>query len=80
MLNETNLKKHRKVQKALGLIETNPHYPSLNSHKYQSISGPEEEEIWESYVENNTPAAWRIFWYYGPYKSIITIFAIAPHP
>ena len=38
------------------------------------------EEIFEAYAENKTPAAWRIFWYYGPNKKQITILAITPHP
>ena len=31
-------------------------------------------------AENNTPAAYRIFWFYGPGKKEITIIAITPHP
>ena len=41
---------------------------------------PLEPEIFEAYAENNTPAAYRIFWYYGPNKKEITILAITPHP
>lgn len=36
--------------------------------------------MWESYLENNTPAAGRIFWSYGPQKGDITIVDIEPHP
>jgi hypothetical protein len=44
--------------------------------------GPKGEDVWESYVENNTPLAWRIFWCYTPDGGIqiITIVAITPHP
>lgn len=80
LLNETNPKKFRKVQKILGVMETNLRHPSLKTHKYDSLSGPNGEEIFEAYVENKTPGAWRIFWYYGPGQSVITIFAITPHP
>ena len=80
LLNQTDLKKYRKVQKILGLMETNLRHPSLKSHKYESLWGPNREEIFEAYVENKTPGAWRIFWYYGPGKNVITIFTIAPHP
>ncbi|BAZ21137.1 hypothetical protein NIES4073_20150 [Kalymmatonema gypsitolerans NIES-4073] len=38
------------------------------------------QKVFEAYVENNTPSAWRIFWYYGPDQSFITVWAIAPHP
>ncbi len=80
---ETNkhLKKRFKaVRKALGYLETNPRHPSLNTHKFNSLNGPNNEEVFEAYAENNTPAAYRIFWYYGPGKKQITILAITPHP
>jgi hypothetical protein len=37
-------------------------------------------EVFEAYAENKTPAAWRIFWYYGPDRKQITILTITPHP
>lgn len=81
-LNEdTHLKKRLKaVCKALGYLETNPRHPSLNTHKYHSLQGKYGEEIFEAYAENNTPAAYRIFWHYGPGKKVITIIAITEHP
>lgn len=78
--NKALLKRFKAVRKALGYLEINPRHPSLNTHKYNSISGPNGEEIFEAYVENKTPAAYRIFWYYGPNKKEITIVAITPHP
>lgn len=38
------------------------------------------EEIFEAYIENKTPGAYRIFWYYGPDNNQITVVAITPHP
>lgn len=73
-------KRLKAVRKALGYLETNPRHPSLNTHKYTSISGPNGEEVFEAYAENKTPAAFRIFWFYGPEKKEITIIAITPHP
>lgn len=76
-----HLKKRLKaVCKALGYLEANPRHPSLNTHKYDSLQGKNGEEIFEAYAENNTPAAYRIFWHYGPGKKIITIIAITEHP
>jgi len=70
-----------KVRKALRLLrEAGPSYPGLQSHRYQSIKGPNGEEVWESYAENRTPSAWRIWWSYGPDEDMITIVAIGPHP
>lgn len=75
------LKKRLKaVNKALAYLESNPRHPGLNSHKYSSLSGPSEEEVFEVYAENKRPAAYRIFWHYGPQRKDITILAITPHP
>lgn len=79
-LQQTDTKKHKKVRKTLGLMETNIRHSSLKTHKYNSRSGPTGEEVFEAYVENNTPAAFRVFWYYGPGKEVITILTITPHP
>jgi hypothetical protein len=73
-------KRFKAVRKALGYLEQNPRHPGLNTHKYSSLTGPSGEEIFEAYAENKTPAAYRIFWYYGPDKKQITILAITPHP
>jgi hypothetical protein len=72
--------KLRKVNKALGLLQRDPRYPGLQSHKYSSLSGSQGEDVWDSYVENNTPAAWRLFWHYGPASNVITVVTIGPHP
>ncbi|WP_250126521.1 hypothetical protein [Chroococcidiopsis sp. CCMEE 29] len=80
LLEQNEPKKYRKVLKTLGLMETNLRHPSLNTHKYQSITGPNGEEVFEAYVESKTPAAFRVFWHYGPHKEVITILAITPHP
>ncbi len=73
-------KRLKAVRKTLGYLETNPRHPSLNTHKYSSLKGPKNEEVFEAYAENNTPSAYRIFWYYGPNKKEITIISITPHP
>lgn len=73
--------KCKKVKKALKFLkEMGPSYPGLNCHKYSSMTGPEGEEVWEVYVENNTPTAWRIWWIYGPSSDTITVVDIGPHP
>jgi hypothetical protein len=38
------------------------------------------QKVWESYLENDTPKAGRIFWCYGPNKGSITIIGLEPHP
>ncbi|MCW5588973.1 MAG: hypothetical protein KIT27_04840 [Legionellales bacterium] len=73
-------KRLKAVLKALDYLEKNPRHPGLNTHKYTAITGHNGEEVFEAYAENNTPAAYRIFWCYGPGKEKITIIAITPHP
>jgi len=68
------------VLKTLAYMETNLRHPSLHTHEYHSFKGPDNEKIYESYVQQHTPGAYRIFWYYGPEKNIISIVAILPHP
>ncbi|MBB1250443.1 MULTISPECIES: hypothetical protein [unclassified Rhizobium] len=73
-------KRWKAVGKALAYLQTNPRHPGLNTHKFSSLKGPRGEDVFEAYAENNTPGAYRIFWFYGPSKSEITVFAITPHP
>lgn len=77
----------KQVNKALGFLEINPNHPGLNSHEFSSLSVPNGEKVFESYAQNNTPGAYRIFWHYGPDQHagkkripVITIIAITPHP
>jgi hypothetical protein len=79
-LRAENDPKLKKVQKALGLLETNPRHPGLATHEFTSLSGPAGEKVFEAYVENRTPGAWRIFWYYGPKPGMIRVLNITPHP
>ncbi len=73
--------KFAKVSKSLEILtERGPKYPSLHSHKYQSIKGPGGEDVWESYVENKTAGAWRIWWMYGPRPNVITLIMLGKHP
>jgi hypothetical protein len=68
------------VVKALRLMETNLRHPSLNTHEYYSFQGPNGEKVFESYAQQRTPGAYRLFWHYGPDKDTISILAIIPHP
>lgn len=74
------LPEFKAVRKALGLMETNLRHKSLHTHKYDSLSSPNGEEVFEAYAENKTPGAYRIFWCYGPTRGVITILAVTPHP
>ncbi|MBI3602326.1 MAG: hypothetical protein HY209_05475 [Candidatus Omnitrophica bacterium] len=68
------------VAKVLVLLQENPRHPGLQTHKYHSLYGPLGEEVFEAYAQQHTPGAWRVFFYYGPAKGGITVFAIVTHP
>ena len=46
----------KQVQKTLGLLETNLRHPSLNTHAYASLHGPNGEQIFEAYVQTGRRA------------------------
>ena len=72
----------KQIVKMLKLLRENPRHPGLNTHEYHSLDHPwsKKEKILESYIQNNTPAAYRVFWCYGPKKQEITIIGITSHP
>lgn len=77
---KTESAEYKKIGKALVLLANDPRHPGLNSHDIPSLTARYGERVWESYLENNTPSAGRIFWVYGPNQADITIIAIEPHP
>lgn len=78
----------KQINKTLGYLQTNPKHPSLNTHPYQSIPNPinSKEKVFEAYAQNNTPAAYRVFFVYGSARKpptagkVITVIAITRHP
>jgi hypothetical protein len=72
----------KQIANAIKKLRDNPHHPGLNSHPYSELEHPFDpgEKVWESYAQNDTPGAYRIFWGYGPGRGILTIIAITPHP
>ena len=72
----------KQIKKTLGFLQTNPRHPSLQTHIFQSLEHPydPDEKVFEAYVQQHTPAAYRLFWCYGPEKGHITVIAITPHP
>ena len=66
--------------KAMALLSNNPRHPGLRSHEITSLTARYGIKVWESYLENDTPKAGRLFWCYGPAKGDITIIGLEPHP
>jgi hypothetical protein len=73
-------KRYKAVKKALQFLSKNPRHPGLRTHEFTTIKGPKGEKVFEAYAEQATPAAYRVFWYYGPKENQITIVAVTPHP
>jgi hypothetical protein len=70
----------KKWVKALGYLSANPRHNSLASHEIEDLTRKHGVKIFQSYLENKTPAAGRMLWAYGPDKGDITILAVEPHP
>ena len=72
----------KQVEKCVRFLLQDSKHPGLNTHEYDSIAHPYEPKgkVFEAYVQNRTPGAYRLFWCYGPGKGQITIIAITPHP
>lgn len=68
------------VRKCLGFLETNLRHPSLETDELRSLKGPNGEKVFEACAQQKTPGAYRVFWYYGPEKRMLTVVAIVPHP
>lgn len=73
-------KRFKAVSKALKFLQEDPRHHSLQTHEFSSFKGPRGEKIFEAYAEQDTPAAYRIFFFYGHRRGEIVIVAITPHP
>ena len=77
---KTEEKLYKLMGKAMGLIANDPRHPGLQTHEITALTRRYGMKVWQSYLENNTPKAGRIFWVYGPDKGDITIIGLEPHP
>ncbi|BBZ48584.1 hypothetical protein H7H82_03940 [Mycobacterium heidelbergense] len=71
--------KFKKAQRAIRIMrQAGPSYPSFCTHQMEHLPGPGGATIWNSYVENKTPQAWRMYWVRCDDGSI-QIVSIGPH-
>ena len=77
---KNDIELYNKLGKTLALLALNPRHPGLNSHEIGVLTRRYGMKVWESYLENRTSGARRIFWVYGPGKEDITIIGLEPHP
>ncbi len=79
-LGRAEKKRYKKIGKAMHLMSGNPRHPGLRTHEIEALSKKYGFKIYQSYLENNTPSAGRMFWAYGPEKREITVLGVEPHP
>ncbi len=84
-LKKDEMRLAKKLFKAIAHLSRDPFYPSLESHEIEPLTKrfstpPKADKVYESYLENNTPAAGRLFWVYGPRNGMITLVGLEPHP
>jgi len=80
VLGKDEEKLYKKMGKAMALLANDPKYPGLHSHEIESLSRRYGIKVWQSYLENKTSGAGRIYWIYGPETGEITIIGLEPHP
>jgi hypothetical protein len=73
-------KLYQKWGKALKLLAENPLYPGLQTHEIPPLSKRYGVKVWQSYLENRTSDAMRMYWVYGPHQQEITVIGLEPHP
>ena len=71
---------YKKWGKSLKKLSEDPNYPSLNTHEIPQLTKRYKIKVWQSYLENKTSKAMRMYWVYGPNKNDITIIGLEPHP
>jgi len=85
-LSKEESKTFKKLVKAFYFLSIDPKHNGLNSHEIDELSERmtktvgKKTKVFQSYLENNTPAAGRFYWCYAPQKEQITIIGIEPHP
>lgn len=84
-LDKNDRKFAKKLFKAIANLASNPFHPGLHSHEIEPLtqrfsSANRSVKVFQSYLENQTPSAGRLFWVYGPERQMITLVGLEPHP
>lgn len=79
-ISKKELALYNKWGKAMRLLSQDPSYPSLHTHDIEPLTKRYGVKVWQSYLENNTSRAMRMYWVYGPDRKDITIIGLEPHP
>ncbi len=79
-LTREELELAKKFAKAVRHLGLTPAHPGLHSHEIDELTSRYNAKVFQSYLENNTPSAGRVFWVYGPERGQITVIGLEPHP
>ena len=79
-ISKKELALYNKWGKAMRILSQDPSYPSLHTHDIEPLTKRYGVKVWQSYLENNTSRAMRMYWVYGPDRQDITIIGLEPHP
>lgn len=71
---------YKKWGNAIKKLADDPFYVSLKTHEISQLSKRYGMKVWQSYLENRTSGAMRMYWVYGPGEQEITIIGLEPHP
>ena len=71
---------YKKWGSALKKLSADPFYPGLQTHEISLLSKRYGVKVWQSYLENKTSKARRMYWLYDPGQQEITIIGLEPHP
>ena len=69
----------KQIKKTIKFLSIDPRHHSLHTHEYQTLTQRFGQKVFVAYVQNKTPAAYRLFFYYSG-KGEITIKSITEHP
>lgn len=79
-ISKNELVLYNKWGKAMRFLSQDPFYPGLHTHEITLLTKRYGMKVWQSYLENNTSGAMRMYWVYGPDRQDITIIGLEPHP
>ena len=71
-ISKKELALYNKWGKAMRLLSKDPSYPSLHTHDIEPLTKRYGVKVWQSYLENNTSRAMRMYWVYGSDRQDIT--------
>lgn len=80
LIKKTEKQLYKKWGNALKKLSEDPTHPGLQTHEISALSKRYRMKVWQSYLENKTSDAMRMYWVYGPNQKEITIIGLEPHP